>query len=332
MSPRHSEHIVRRTGAMILLIAALAAGCQSGGPRPPAAEQSALAGRARDLLLRACESDLDVVRTHAIEAVARELPDEMAVIRPSLSSASPMVRFAACAALGELRDRASAAAFAQLLNDPDPRVRLAAAFGAVRTGDAGRAALLAEVLGTHPDENLRCDAAYLIGRLGDARALKRLRLLARRERSTRVLMHIYTATATLGDESGLDRLMEAVVSSDIVARLIALQSLAELGAERSRDALTYRFQQDGDYVQTRLIAARGLGKLRSSVGYDLAMSSLNHQDADANEQMRVRSLAALALGAIGDVRALPALGALAEQESDARVQVAACLAICEIVR
>lgn len=327
--PRLSRALVLVT----VLTAPLAGGCQWGGPRPSPAERAELRRRAEDLLLRACTSDLDVVRANAIEALAKVLAEHCPpCLRESLRSEHALVRFAACTALGELKDCGSAELIRPLLADPSPRVRLAAAFALVRCGEISEAALLVETLNGHPDENLRADAAYLIGRIGEKKALKRLRLAARRERSGRVLMHIYTAMATLGDENGLDRLMEAAVSGDIVARLVALQSLAELGRPRSHDALRVRFAQEGDYVQTRLIAARGLGRLGDASGYELAMRSLDYTDADPNEQMRVRSLAALALGAIGDERALPRLAELARRETDERVQVAACLAICEIAQ
>jgi len=47
--------------------------------------------------------------------------------------------------------------------------------------------------------------------------------------------------------------------------------------------------------------------------------------------MKLRVNAALALGAIGDDRALPALQNLA-QSDDERVQVAACYAILQVLR
>lgn len=318
---------------MLVVVVTLAGGCQAAGPRLPTAEQNELRRRAEDLLVRAALSDIDVVRVNAIEALVQVLPQEgLPGIRESLTNESPLVRYAACVALGELRDRAMMPKIRPMLAESNPRVRLAAAFAATRCGETRNAAILVETLNGHPDENLRADAAYLIGKLGEKKALKRLRLSAKRERSGRVLMHIYTAMATLGDEYALDRLMEAAVSSDVVARLIALQSLTELASPRSRDALLYRFQQEGDYEQVRLMAARGLGRLGSKVGYDLAASSLRRQESDANETMRIRSLAALALGAIGDARALPLLAELAGDESDPRTQVAASLAICQIVQ
>jgi HEAT repeat protein len=50
-----------------------------------------------------------------------------------------------------------------------------------------------------------------------------------------------------------------------------------------------------------------------------------------NQIMRVRSMAALALGAIGDPAALPALKHRLEAQDDPRVQLAAARAILEIL-
>ena len=86
-----------------------------------------------------------------------------------------------------------------------------------------------------------------------------------------------------------------------------------------------------DHVQPRLLAARALGRIGSSAGYDLARSAIKRTAEDQTQTMQIRMNAALALGAIGDPRALTLLQHVAESDSDPRTQVAACWAICEIV-
>ena len=103
----------------------------------------------------------------------------------------------------------------------------------------------------------------------------------------------------------------------------------EVGDRSTRKALEYRLFSKADYLQTRLLAARGASASSAATkSYALALESLRFQNSDANEKMRVRANAALALGAIGDPRALPALETLAETDTDARTQVAASYAIC----
>jgi HEAT repeat protein len=318
---------------LLLALLGLTGGClNSAMVRDPAARER-LERRALDLLLRAASSELDVVRCNAIEALVQVAPREaLPEFRESLCSGSPLVRFAACLALGQLRDEASRAAISEALRDADARVRLAAAFAAVRLGDSGRAADLVNVLNDHPDENLRSDAAYLIGLIGEPRALRRLRLAESREKSSRVRLHIYTAMARLGDARAIDELILASQGA-AETRLLALQSLAELKNEQARDALLLRCGPLEDYLEVRLIAARGLGYLGSPAGFDLARQHLFDQHFDREDPhrtYRIRSLAALALGAIRDPRALPLLERLAATETDERTQVAACFAICQI--
>ncbi|MBU0718002.1 MAG: HEAT repeat domain-containing protein, partial [Planctomycetes bacterium] len=50
-----------------------------------------------------------------------------------------------------------------------------------------------------------------------------------------------------------------------------------------------------------------------------------------DQVLRIRQLAAAALGAIGRPEALPALGKLFEDSSDARIRVSAAKAILEII-
>ncbi|RMF83512.1 MAG: HEAT repeat domain-containing protein [Planctomycetota bacterium] len=323
----------RRSNILLTLtLWAFASGC---GPLrgPVTAEQRDLYERAKALLLRAAQSDLDVVAANAFEALVEVAPDEAApYFRAALDSPLPLVRFAGCVALGDIRERSAAGAIRRLLNDRRPRVRLAAAYALYRCGQQGHAKLLVDTLNTHPDENMRSDAALLIGRLDEPRALKRLKLAARREKSGKVAAHIFTAMARLGDRAALDELIRRVVQSDQVSKIVALQGLVELGRKEALEAFLYTLRDEGDYIETRLLAARGLGRIGDASGYQLAMANIDYRAADPTDQMRVRSMAAMALGAIGRAEALPALKRLAEDESDPRTQVAACYAICRIMQ
>lgn len=288
--------------------------------------------RARDLLVRAVQSDDPVVRAHAIEALVNVAPDDG---RPFFQAATddlaPLVRFAACMAVGDLRDRAARNGVERLLDDPEPRVRLAAAYAAYRLGDRERASVLVKALTSSSDEDTRCEAAHLIGKCGDARAIERLRLAGKRERGPKASVHIVAAMAMLGDRRARDEIIRNALGSEPIAKLLSLQTLIELRDEAARDALLYRLREEGDYVEVRLLAARALGRLGVKAGYPLALKSLHYEGEKAVDTTRVRSLAALALGAIGDKRALSRLKQLAADQSDPNVQVAACYAICEIL-
>lgn len=320
-----------RAAAAVLLALTIAAvsGCGDAVIDLNLADRGELGERALSLLERAAQLDVDVVACHAIEALTAVAPAiGKPLFREATRAPSPLVRFAACAALGELRDATAIDDLARCQRDPERRVRLAATYAAYRCG-AGDPQLLFQTLAEDADENLRADAAYLIGRLGQKAAITRLRA-ATNDKSNKVVVQVYGAMARLGDKPALDQLIN-FAAGDVLSRAIALQELADIGDERARDALLYRFASKEDYIQIRLIAARGLGRLGSRAGFDFALAQTRFSDKDETETMRVRSLAALALGSIGDPRALAALRTLAES-NDERVQVAACYAICQITR
>ncbi|MBL8878527.1 MAG: HEAT repeat domain-containing protein, partial [Phycisphaerales bacterium] len=154
---------------------------------------------------------------------------------------------------------------------------------------------------------------------------------ALRDKSGLVAVQASAALAELGESDGIDRLIEYAYG-ELNARMLALQGLAHKPDERARETLTYILRNEEEYVEARLAAARGLGGLNSNAGFELAERHLAHTNKDANEQARVRVLAATALGAIGDERALPALRDAAESSGDERVQVAASYAILQILK
>ncbi len=329
-----SVRTVRQLGVLTLTCVSLCAGCQNSNVDFTDRREAQLEHRAMTLLLRATQSDDGRVRANAIEALVKLAPQEnLPIFREAVTCEAPLVRFAGCVALGQARDAASLRALRRLIDaDPDPRVRLAAAFAANRCGDTNSGRVLAMTLSDHSDEKLRADAAYLIGELDDPKTLPRLKLAAAREHSSYVVVQIESALAKLGDRESLDRLVQYTLKSDAVTVVLALQALVELAEPTTRKTLEYRLHSEDYYLQARLIAARGLGKLDVDGGYELAIKSLTFSAKSEVETMQVRSNAALALGAIGQTRALPALQRLAEAEDDQRTQVAACYAICQIVK
>ena len=324
---------------ILILGSAASARGQISDPRdadstPRGSVDPALERRALALLERAAKSQDGVVRANALEALVKVAPeDHLPLFREAVVSEAPLVRYAGCLALGTARDKTSLRALLRVMDeDPDPRVRLSAAFAATRCGHANAARMLVDVLNDDPDVKLRADAAYLMGELGEPKARQRLKLAERREDSGDVAVQIETALAKLGDREKLERLIQYALKSDTVTVLLALQSLVEIADPSAKEALEYRLFSKVDYLQTQLLAARGLGEIGNDKGFDLALKSLRHTAKDDTETMQVRSNAALALGAIGKSEALSALAALAENERDPRTQVAACYAICRICR
>ncbi len=305
-------------------------------------EQMAIHNRAQDLLLLAARSDLDVVSCNAIEALVQVAPrDGTPIFRQAIRSASPPVRYAGYVALGQLRDRDSLDALMAGVKDVHPLVRLAAAFAACRCGKDGYARVLVDALRDAPEEHLRAEAATLLGRLEEPRATKWLRAAARmtvNEKSNRVTLAIDGALARLGDDDGRRQLV-FFSRGDTASRTEALLILAELDHQPVREDLLFALAgPEEEYLEARLIAARGLGKLGYRDGYDLAIRMLAYTDANPaptpdnpDRTFPIRSLAAHALAEIGDPRAIAPLRDLAASQQDPRLQVAASYAICRIL-
>lgn len=329
-----------------LLAGGAGGGCVTEQARPSTtlsrAEQMGLQNRALELLLRAAHSADPFVACNAIEALADVAPrDGRPAFRRAVRAPDPLVRYAGFVASGVLRDCEVMAAAKEGVHDSHPNVRLAAAFCAYRCGKEGAARILVQALTGAPQESIRADAATLLGRLDEPRAVAWLRRAARsaaNQKSTRVRLQIHGALARLGDEDGLRQLV-IYSHGDTAARIEALLLLAQLDHQQARDDLLYALLgPEEDYLEARLVAARGLGKLGYHEGFDLALQSLTYTDPNPNpapddpdQTFAVRSLAAHALAAIGDPRALPALRDVAADPSDPRLQVAASYAICKIL-
>ncbi len=297
-----------------------------------------LHNRALDLLLRAAEGDLNDVSCNAIEALVAVAPREgLPAFRAAVQSDSPLVRYAGFVALGQVRDRASLPAITAGLNDANPLVRLAAAFAAYRCGKTGAARLLVRTLTDAPEENERAEAAALLGRLEEPQAERWLRAALRypaNDKSNRVTLQIYGALAQLGRPDAV-RELNSFSQADTETRTDALLLLARIGHPLSQDVLRFVLNRDTEYLETRLLAARGLGRSGLQEGFDLALRMAFYKDPNKDPQAAdrtfpVRSTAIHALAEFRNPRALPALRDIAADPSDARLQVAAAYAICRI--
>lgn len=350
MLVRLNQMVIRVVWSVALAGAAWSAGCSTFGPNTPSnsvnrlsrAERVELFNRALDQLLLAAESDLAVVSCNAIEALVKVAPrDGAPLFEKATHSDIPIVRFAGYVALGEVRHCDAMSAIRAGLDDSHPQVRLAAAFAAYRCGKSGAARLLVRGLTESEDERVRADAATLIGKLKESRTKRWLRYaleLPANRKISRVSLAINGALARLRDEDAIRRLV--LYSRGTTAeRAEALLILATLDHARVREDLLFALAgPEEEYLEARLIAARGLGKLGYDDGFELALRMATYTDPnpqptreDPDRTFPVRSLAIHALAEIGDERALPVLRQLAANSEDPRLQVAASYAICQIL-
>ncbi len=280
-----------------------------------------------------------VVRCQAIETLSETAPaGAEGWFIEALGDDNPGVRFAACVALGRMRHQPAKLMIERRLGDENHSVRAAALFALHRMGDTRRSGDLAELLLYHKAKEVRGNTAMLFGLLGEPKAVKLLERAAR-DSAYMVRWQALESRLILGDEAALPRVAAEINSGREDIRVLAMLAVGRYGERRSAEVLRYRLNREEDHLESRLAAARALGWLGFSDGIDLALTSLSFDSPSDNPKagdplnqiMRVRSMAALALGAIGDRKVLPHLKTTMTESEDPRVQVAAAHAILEIL-
>jgi HEAT repeat protein len=278
-----------------------------------------------------------VVRAEAVEALEATGKVEMLPwIRTALLDPHPGVRFAACAALGTLRDSGGEVGVRKCLTDADPNVQAAAVYAVHRLGDEGNTSRLATFLLTHDQVVVRRHAALLIGKLGEPSGIK---LLARamNDPDVGVRHHALEAMARLGNPEARQSLVFLCNSGVGSDEVFAINALAELRDPMYEDTFRYKLETS-QHLETRLAAARSLGLLGFDDGFRLAMQSLrtskagtqDPKDPPEGQILRTRQLAAAALGAVGRRDAVPAMEEVLRESTDPRLQISVAKGILEI--
>ncbi len=320
-----------------------AAGCASSGRASPAGqaptgERTPLKLRARECLTAAIRYPHNpVVRVEAVEALeSAGGTTSVPWIREALGDEHPAVRFAACVAVGRSGDAVAMSRIRERMHDADPGVQVGAMFALHRLGDASESGRMSSFLLQHKDVTVRRNAAFVLGLLDEPSAV---RVLARAmtDRDPGVRQHALEAMARLGNREARMELVFMTNAGVGTDETFAVQALSETGDPAYVDTFRYRLGS-APHLETRLAASKALGKLGIAEGYDAARRSLQStptpipdlQDPVAGQRLRVKQLAAAALGAIGRAEALPVLEKLLE-DSDPRLQVSAARAILEIL-
>ena len=279
-----------------------------------------------------------LVRAQALEALGKVAGDQGVIyFLEAMRDPQPAVRFAACMALGSIKHAPALELLRLRLEDENGSVQAAAVYALHRLGDQTHTSLLADKLLRDPEVEVRRNAALVLGEMGEPGSIRLLRHAAR-DRDEAVMLQASEAMAILGD--GKARRQLAVQAHDGAGhrQTLALIAMGRTPDPRFLPVLEFRLHQ-GPHLETKLAAARALGQHGRDDGLKLALSNINFNkptkglpaDPPENQTMRIRSMAALALGAIGDPAALPALKKRLQAQDDPRVQVAAAKAILEIL-
>ncbi len=278
------------------------------------------------------------VRVAAVEALeAANSSDAAARIRAALLDEHPAVRFAGCVAVGKSKDHLAESALRHCLDDVDPNVQVGALFAMHRFGRTERTGKLASFLLQHDDPAVRRNAAYVLGVIGEPGVIKAL-ARAMKDRDKGVRDQALEAMARIGNADAKQELVFMTEAGIGAEEVFALSALAATRDPAFSETYKYKLAQ-GTHIETRLAAARGLGLLGLDDGYEIAIRSLRfggapQRDSESSREerlLRVRLLAASALGAIGRTDAVGALDQLMNRSNDPRIQVAAAKAIVEIV-
>lgn len=330
------RHIrTRLCGGGVWALLAVTLGC--GTPGIP---QDDLRDRASQYVRAAARfPDNPAVRAQAMEAMAEVMRDQSSLfLREGIKDEHPGVRFAACMALGDLGDRDARPAVETLTRDPDGSVRVAACFALERLGDSSHRRAWRDALTSAADPAVRRNAALAMGRLGNKSVIPLLARASTADDDEGVRLQAFEAMALLGDSRAIEQFLHDAFGGRGFKQPFALLTLGRVDTEQVRSALRARLR-NAPYIEARLAAARALGMQGCEDGYDLALQSLTWNqprrdvadDPPELQVMRVRSMAALALGQIGRHEALPALKQMMENENDPRVQLAAATAILMIL-
>lgn len=263
----------------------------------------AIPGETADALTRASHR-----QDRSASAALTPLQLEIEKQRTRLSSADVEERRDAVTRLRSMHRAEASRAALEGLRDPEAIVRASAAAAILSLPADESAANLIPLL-NDKDEFVRRETAYALGKTRSRTAVSPLieRLLTDKIDSVRAAATV--ALGEIGDETAVSSLA-AVLSPQL-----ALPSKRSKKSKKPENPFVLR------------AAARSLGQIRSRVGLPALIAVLNDEQAEND----VRRESALALGAVGDSSALPALRE-AVTHADPYLSQAAHEAIRKILR
>lgn len=316
------------------------AGCPSMRLTVPAVDRKGIKERALRCLRAAIRYEHNpVVRLEAVEAFESSgCAEGLPWIRTALLDEHPAVRFAACVVVGRLSDTMARQGVRRCLDQGGASVRVGALFALHRLGYTEGTGRLPTYLLHHEDATVRRNAALVLGLLGERDGIKVL-ARAMRDRDEGVRHHALEAMARLGNREAKRELIYMTRAGIGSEEVFAINALAGTRDPTYGDTFRYTLATAA-HLETRLSAARALGRLGSDEGFAVALGALQRRRVfvkDANDPppgqiLRAVQMAAAALGAIGRVDAIRPLLKRMDDPADPRVQVSAARAVLEILK
>jgi len=289
------------------------------------------------ILVAAATGPAPEQRTNAIEALGKVPSRLEPLVRSALNDESIAVRAVAAAMVGRAKLASSASFVEPMTRDENPLVRASALYALRAVGQNVDLTPFADLL-EDPSPRVRSHAAYLLGELGDPSAVGMLReyardSMARAAQSDVRLMQLQFAEARvkLGDDSALHECRAALFparNEDLEITAVAAQIAGEIQDRSSINQLiSLTALKDGSGrmmpPEIRLAAAGSLAKLGLSQGAFIAREYV------ANPAPALRAQAAYVLGQTGQADNLADLEALTNDDNGL-VRVAAASGILKI--
>ncbi len=215
-----------------------------------------------------------------------------------LKTGEGAARVQAAQKLGELGNSRAVGVLAEALGDPtwDDRWAAAVALGKIRNGRGVTA--LGRALESDEAVDVRCNAAWALGRIGGKAALGHL-LAALDDQDSSVRRAAVEALAAVGKGDTVSGLVKALDDSDHDVRLTAVVALGEIGSGKAAQPLLDAMR-DAEW-SVRTAAAQAVAKVEDSSGLEALVGAL------ATDHLPARIAAAESLGRIGDPRAIAPL-------------------------
>ena len=254
----------------------------------------------------------------ALEAFAKA--DFDLLVRTLLEHPDSLLRMAAGAALGELREARALPPLSQaLVEDLDPEVRAVVAEAIGVLGEADGLGPLSAALtgGEEPDERVRAAAARALAQLAHPLAVRPLLQALAEDPSATVRLAAVESLSDLGNDSAADGLETALIQDpDAAVREAAAAVLGEFLADGSLPELL----QARDADESPAVRTEAAGALDGYPSSQLTEALLLSREAE------VRAAAAQLLGERGEPGVIPEL-IQALNDSDAAVRDAAGTAL-----
>jgi HEAT repeat protein/beta-lactamase regulating signal transducer with metallopeptidase domain len=236
------------------------------------------------------------------------LPDELERPQDSASQQRPPAQ--------SVGRETTVSALAEVLRDPVPAVRLAAAQALGSAKDTIAVRALIEVLRSDESAAVRRSAAWSLGEIGDAAAVPALAEALGRDRDAEVRRNAAEALGSIDDARATPALTQALErDADVSVRRKAAEALANIEDPASIDALIRALDRDTD-PGVRAAVINGIDNLEDA----RAIASVSRALRDASAE--VRRAAADALGSMDESEAVPALmGAARDADAEVRREV-----------